>query len=262
MKLELLQWDKKANLLQVRLDGASASFANLVRRFSMDEVPTLAIEDIDFHDNSSALYDEMIAHRLGLIPIKTDLSSYTIKQECSCGGEGCAKCQLKITLKAAKKGLVTAGEAKSADPKCTFVYDDMPVVKLAAKQKLEIEAIAILGRGREHAKWSPCLAHYKHEVTINTSSVKFDHDQKARLQRACGNLAQVDGKVKVDEEKLQLSQNSEACLQVLEEVGAELKETENIIFTIESWGQLNCKEILDTAADLIIKELDLLKEKL
>ena len=138
----------------------------------------------------------------------------------------------------------------------------MPVVKLAAKQKLEIEAIAILGRGREHAKWSPCLAHYKHEVTINTSSVKFDHDQKARLQRACGNLAQVDGKVKVDEEKLQLSQNSEACLQVLEEVGAELKETENIIFTIESWGQLNCKEILDTAADLIIKELDLLKEKL
>ena len=262
MKLEVVQWNKKENILLLRFEGATPSFANLIRRFAMDDVPTLAIENIAVHDNSSALYDEMVALRLGLIPIKTDLSSYTLKSACSCGGEGCAKCELKITLKVAKKGLVIAGEAQSADPKCTFAFEDMPVVKLAAKQKIEIEATAILGHGREHAKWSPCLAYYKNEPSINTAAVKLDHEQKARLQKACGNLVQVDGKVKVDADKLQTTPYAESCLQVLEEVGAEITDTENIIFTIESWGQLSCKEILDTAADLAVKELDLLKEKL
>ena len=262
MKLEVIESSRKENTLLLRFEGVTPSFANLIRRFAMDEVPTLALEDIDVHDNSSALYDEMIALRLGLIPIKTDLSSYTLKSKCSCSGVGCAKCELKITLKSAKKGAVLAGEAQSADPKCTFVYEDMPVVKLAAKQKIEVEATATLGQGKEHAKWSPCLAYYKNEQTISTSAVKLDHEQKARLQKACGSIVQVDGKLKVDMEKLQTASFAESCLQVLEEVGAEITDTNNIIFTIESWGQLSCKEILDTAADLAIQELDLLKEKL
>ncbi|HLC20427.1 MAG TPA: DNA-directed RNA polymerase subunit D [Candidatus Nanoarchaeia archaeon] len=262
MKLEVVDSNKKENMLLIRLEGVTPSFVNLIRRFAMDEVPTLAIENVDVHDNSSALYDEMIALRLGLNPIKTDLSSYTLKSKCSCNSVGCAKCELKITLKAAKKGLVLASEAQSADPKCTFVFDDMPVVKLSAKQKLEIEATATLGQGREHVKWSPCLAYYKNEPAISTTAVKLDHEQKARLQKACSNIVQVDGKVKVDTDKLHTSPFTEACMQVLEEVGAEITDTENILFTIESWGQLSCKEILDTAADLAIQELDLLKEKL
>ena len=261
MKLEVIETDKKQNKLHLRLQGVPASFANLVRRFAMDEVPTLAIEDVEFKDNSSALYDEIIAHRLGLMPIKTDSSSYNLKEECSCNGEGCAKCQLKISLKSAKKGIVTASEAESQDPKCTFALGYMPVAKLSAKQKLDLEATAVMGKGIEHAKWSPCLAYYKKEATINTSNLKLDHDQKARVQRACNNLVKIDGKIEVSDQ-LFTNQRADACIAVLKEAGAEVVEIDSYIFTVESWGQLECKQILDQAADIIIQKLDALKAQL
>jgi len=261
MKLDVIDSDKKQNKLHFKLQGASTSFANLVRRFAMDEVPTLAIEDVEFKDNSSAMYDEIIAHRLGLIPIKTDSSSYVLKEECTCNGEGCAKCQLKISLKSSKKGIVTAGEAESQDPKCTFALPDMPVAKLAAKQKLDVECTAVMGKGIEHAKWSPCLAYYKKEAIVNASNVRLDHDQKARVQRACSTFVKTDAKIEVSEE-LFTSIRAEACLATLKEAGAEVTETDNYIFTVESWGQLSCKEILDQASDIIIQKLDALKAQL
>lgn len=262
MKLELLEWNKKSQKMYIFIKDASPSFVNAVRRFAVDEVPTLAVEDVEFHDNSSAMYDEVIAHRLGLIPIKTDLKSYTVKEECTCKGEGCAKCQLKITLKSAKKGLVTAGEAESQDPKCTFAYPEMPITKLTAKQKIELEATAILGRGKNHTKWSPGLVYFKKEQIVNLDKIKLTDTQKARIQQACGGLVAVDGKVKLDKEKLMISDRAEACLASLEEAGAELQLTDNHIMCIESWGQLNCKEILEQSAELIIQKLEVLEQQI
>ena len=51
------------------LSGVSTSFANIFRRAMMSEVPTLAIENVRIYDNTSVLFDEMLAHRLGLIPL-------------------------------------------------------------------------------------------------------------------------------------------------------------------------------------------------
>lgn len=262
MKLELLDWDKKGNRMRLMVKEGTDAFVNLIRRFAIDEVPTLAVEDIEFHDNSSALYDEIVAHRIGLIPIKTDLKSYNLKENCTCKGEGCAKCQLKIMLKSAKKGIVTASEAKSQDPKCTFVYDDMPITKLAAKQKIEFEATAVLGRGKDHAKWSPALVFYTKEVTIKTENLKLTDDKKARIQTACGDAVSINGKVKIDKEKLNLSPRFDVCVGTLEEAGAEISDTDNHILTIESWGQLDCKEILEEAADIIIQKLDMLEQQI
>jgi DNA-directed RNA polymerase subunit D len=261
MKLELVQWNKKKNKMYLRVHGANAAFTNLIRRTAMDEVPTLAIEDVEFRDNSSALYDEMVAHRLGLIPIKTDLNSYVLKTECSCSGEGCAKCELKITLKGTKKGVITASEAKSQDPKCTFVYPDMPIAKITAKQKVECEATAILGKGKDHVKWSPGLVFYRNEQTVNASSVKLDNEQKERVKKACGTFVSTEGKIKVDTDKL-LTTTSDACFEVLEDMGAEITDTDRFIMTVESWGQLGCKDILEQAATIIIQKLDGLKEHL
>lgn len=248
--------------MYILIRDATAPFVNTIRRFAMDEVPTLAVEDVEFHDNSSAMYDEVIAHRLGLIPIRTDLKSYTVKEECTCKGEGCAKCQLKIPLKSAKKGLVTAAEAESQDPKCTFVYPDMPITKLTAKQKIELEATAVLGRGRNHTKWSPGLVYFKKEQLISLDKVKLNDAQKARIQLACGNLASVDGKVKLDKEKLMTSDRAEACVAVLEEAGAESQFTDNYVLCVESWGQLNCKEILEQSAELVIQKLEMLEQQI
>ncbi len=262
MKLELLEYNRKKGVLHFLLKEGTASFANLLRRFAIDEVPTLAVAEVEFKDNTSALYDEIVAHRIGLIPIKTDLKSYNLMSECTCKQAGCEKCQLKITLKASKKGIVTAGEAKSADSKCAFVYDEMPIAKLTARQRLEFEATAVLGRGREHAKWAPCLAYYKKEPVIKFEDKKLTDSQKERIKKACGNIAEVNGKVKVDKEKLLTSPRFDACLAVLEESGAEITDTNNYIFTIESFGQLDCKEILEQAAEEIVKKLETLDQQI
>jgi DNA-directed RNA polymerase subunit D len=98
------------------------------------------------------LYDEMIAHRLGLVPLTTDLKSYNLPQKCTCKGAGCAKCQLKVSLKAKSAGLVLSSEIKTKDPEVKPVFDDIPVVKLLKGQDLELTATAVLGKGKEHAK--------------------------------------------------------------------------------------------------------------
>jgi DNA-directed RNA polymerase subunit D len=60
----------------IQLEGIDRSYANAIRRFCISEVPAMAIDDIVILENSSVLYDEILAHRLGMIPLKTDLERY------------------------------------------------------------------------------------------------------------------------------------------------------------------------------------------
>ena len=83
MEVKVLSKDKEKGKISFILKDTNVFVANTLRRLIIEEVPTLAIEDVDFKENSSALYDEIVAHRLGLIPIKTDLKSYNLPEECT-----------------------------------------------------------------------------------------------------------------------------------------------------------------------------------
>lgn len=52
------------------LSDTDTSMANTLRRIMIAEVPTLAVDLVEFHENSTVLNDEYIAHRLGLVPIR------------------------------------------------------------------------------------------------------------------------------------------------------------------------------------------------
>ena len=102
MEIRVLENDKEQNKLSFILKDSNPIFANTLRRLMIDEVPAMAIEDVEFVKNNSILYDEIIAHRLGLVPLKTDLKSYNLPDKCKCEGKGCNRCQLKLVLKATK----------------------------------------------------------------------------------------------------------------------------------------------------------------
>ncbi|MBT5924089.1 DNA-directed RNA polymerase subunit D, partial [Candidatus Woesearchaeota archaeon] len=238
------------NNIIFRIEGASEAFANTVRRLIVEEVPTLAVENVEIKDNDSALFDEMLALRLGLTPIKTDMKSYRLPENEDEITEKSARCTLQIRLKSAKKGYVYAEEAESSDPKCVFVQAKMPIIKLLSKQKLDVTMTAIMGQGKDHIKWAPGWAFYMKEPVLKVGAVK---DPQRVMDMCTDNVFTLKGN------KLQVNQDNVYQSRLLTYY-AELDDnitldyTDNIIFTLESWGQLSCKEILLKSADILIEK--------
>ncbi len=135
---------------------------NSLRRLAISEVPTLAIDDVVILENSSVMHDEAVAHRLGLIPLRTDPGRFVMPHECDCKSTlGCSKCRVLLVLdsEANEKTLVvTSGGLVSEDELVKPVSKDIPIVVLAPNQKLKFEAYARLGIGKDHAKWQPTAA--------------------------------------------------------------------------------------------------------
>tara|TARA_Y100000034_G_C6897857_1_gene414406 strand:+ start:1268 stop:1921 length:654 start_codon:yes stop_codon:yes gene_type:complete len=154
MKVQVL--DKKDNELVFMIEGINNAIANTIRRTIVSEVPTLAVDEVTFVKNQTALYDEVLAHRIGLIPIKTDLKAYSLKE----GASTKATTELKLVLKAKGPKTVYSGDFKSKDAKCIPAYDNIPLVTLLKDKELSLQATAILGRGKEHMKFSPGLCYY------------------------------------------------------------------------------------------------------
>lgn len=142
------------------------TIVNAFRRFILDDVPTFAIEDVEVVSNESPLYNETVAHRLGLIPLKTDLKSYNFKEKCSCGAMGCALCEVKLTLAQNKEGYVYSGSIKSDDPQIVPADKNIPITKLFPNKKIELNMKAVLGTGRTHAKWAPAHAYMREKKDV------------------------------------------------------------------------------------------------
>lgn len=156
----MLEKDDKNMRLLIR--GADVPFMNALRRIVIAEVPSMAVDEVVILENSSILQDETIAHRIGLIPLKTDLDSYNLPEECPCKSEfGCNLCRVTFTLDAeAKEGTRTvySGELVSENPNVTPVSGNIPIIKLAKGQKLRLEAYARLGKGKttQNGNQFPC----------------------------------------------------------------------------------------------------------
>ena len=259
MKVKSLNYEKKKGKASFMIEKTTPAFANLLRRAIIDRVPTLAMEDIEFKENDSILYDEIIAHRLGMIPLITDLKTYNFKEGCKCGGEGCARCSVILSLKEKGPKIVYASDLKSKDTKVKPTFPETPIVKLLKDQKLELQATAILGIGKDHIKWSPGTAwyHYNPKITVK-NNVKLLDKFKDKYPK------QIFTKGIIDVKKITECNLYDACEGICDDLVKIEWDENNIIFNIESWGQLDPKKIITTACEVIDSQLiefaDLIKK--
>jgi DNA-directed RNA polymerase subunit D len=252
MQIEIASLDN--TLARFTLAGTSPGFANAFRRAMISEVPTLAIEDVRIYDNTSALFDEMLAHRLGLIPIKTDLDTYTTQERCACGGAGCPGCTSTYTLSVEGPKTVMSSDLIPQDPKATPVFDNIPIVKLTKGQKVVIEARAVLNTGREHAKWQPTLVCGYKNYPVVTISDACDACGMCVDECPRGVLAVKGKKVEVVNGKLpdcsmcRLCERACVATGIGEEPAIRISaEPDRFIFVVESDGSLPVKEIMERA---------------
>ena len=144
--------------MSVKLKGIPLQYANALRRICLNGVPIFAIDTVDIIENTSVLPDEGLAHRLGLVPIKTDLARFNEPAKCDCQSEtGCSNCKVMLVLDSGDTDItktVFTDELTSEDDSIKPVSDKIPIVQLAPGQRVKIECYAKLGRGREHAKWN------------------------------------------------------------------------------------------------------------
>lgn len=155
MKVEPVEVSEER--IRVRLKGLDRCYASALRRFALDEVPVMAIDEVIIIENTSPMYDEVLAHRLGLIPLKTDLKRFLLPEECGENPLASPGCRIMLVLDAeAKDGskMVYSGDLVSEDDYVKPISGSIPIIELAPGQKVKLEAYARLGRGCEHAKWN------------------------------------------------------------------------------------------------------------
>lgn len=264
MKIEILEEnDRKMTFL---LSDSSPAFANALRRVMIGEVPVMAIDFVDFEKNSTGLYDEVVSHRLGLIPLKFDKKSYSLKSECSCKGKGCSKCQAILSFDSSKKHpkpsddrlFVVSGDLESDDEEVAPVSPDVPIVEVLEGQDLKFDAVAVLGKGKDHTKWQAANVGYIYYPSVKISSDKC---------KKCGKCAEVCPKGVFDPKSFTVkkAENCSLCMRCVEMCGEEavtVKGDEtSFIFTVESVSGLMPKEILHDALEIIEeKAKEFLKE--
>lgn len=150
--------NKDTQKISIKLKGIPLQYANALRRICLNGIPVFAIDTVDIIENSSVLPDEGLAHRLGLIPIKTDLSRFNEPSKCDCQSEaGCSNCKVMFVLDSGDSDVtrtILSSDLTSEDESVKSTSDKIPIVQLAAGQRIKVECYARLGRGTEHAKWN------------------------------------------------------------------------------------------------------------
>ncbi|MFQ6105732.1 MAG: DNA-directed RNA polymerase subunit D [Candidatus Hydrothermarchaeaceae archaeon] len=252
MKLKIIEKNKSS--LVAIFEDTDVSIINALRRTAISEVPTLAIESVDIIENTSSFYDEIIAHRLAMIPIKTDLKLFNFRDECSCK-KGCASCTLKLTLKKTGPCLVYSHDMKS-NAKLKPI-PNIPILKLGKGQKISFEAEAVLGTGKMHARWQPAVASYKYYPEIKV-------DANCTLCNACvdacpRNILKISGKkLKVTDEKD--CTLCDSCVETCDQDAIKVSGKERkFIMKIESVGSLKPEQIINKSSEILRDKIRTMK---
>lgn len=263
MKVELREVKDQA--MRLVIEGSSVGFVNLLRRALLADIPKLAIDEVEFHlgtltdekgkdyESVTPLFDEIIAHRLSMVPIPTDLKLFVPKDKCKCGGVGCPSCELIYTLKKFGPGTVYSGDLQPSVGGEQFRPKEskIPIVKLTHQQGLFVTATARLGTTKEHSKWQATTGvGYKYYPEIKIDTKKCNLCKKC-LKICPAHMIKLVGKKIVIEDPEECSL-CRSCEEVCEEQAIKIKPNDTkFIFRFETDGSLTTKEALEEALKVL-----------
>ncbi|MBN1800921.1 MAG: DNA-directed RNA polymerase subunit D [Candidatus Lokiarchaeota archaeon] len=268
--LEILEQDDY-NLVFV-LEGISIEMVNAIRRIMLTEIPVMAIDEVIILKNDSPLYDEIVSHRLGMIPLKTDLDAYRLPSECECDGFGCPLCQVSLTCEIQNTSnspiTVFSGDLKSNDPVIVPVSPDIPILKIDKNNSVIIEAYAKLGHAREHMKWQAVSnVHFRLYPKVD-----FDDSKCAKCQDKCvvsrlcpKNLYDFSDKKtpKLEKDYWKTCDLCNACRDACPEKAIKLgKIKDKYIFVVESDGVLPFDIVIKKTFEIFNEKIREFEEKL
>ncbi|NPA96571.1 MAG: DNA-directed RNA polymerase subunit D [Crenarchaeota archaeon] len=264
--------------IELKASGYPLALINLIRRYALAKVPCMAVDEVVVLENSSVLFDEILAHRLGLIPLYSEIALRKYGEvppevcaKCSSTEseerppeDVCKKCFAYLTLKAEARDrevVVYSGDIVPLDDDVRPVFKNIPIVILAPRQKIELELRARLGRGLEHAKWSPAtvaVSRYVVDVVIDEYSCT-----------GCGVCATLCPKgvitMKDSRPVVVDSENCIACKQCVANCPSKaidiVPRQDEYVLYIESTGALKPETIVREAINILIGELEDISKK-
>ncbi len=206
------------------------SLLNAIRR-SIEEVQALAIDEVEIFKNDSALYDEVVAHRLGLIPLRTEAKMSS-------------KTEVTLSLKKSGPCKVYSGDLKG---EAKVIFDKIPITILEEGQEIEITATARLGAGIQHAKYVPGLLYYRSALEVKSGNVKID----SIVENSKGAIK------KEKKGNKWICDLNEAEIDEIKKIDAEaVKDSDETIMFVESYGSIDAEKILEKAAEVLEENLE------
>lgn len=162
------------NKLEFSVDGTIAEFANMIRRYGISGIPVFAIDSAVIYENSSVMFDEYLAHRLGQVPLLTPAKS-------------AAGAEVTLVLDEVGPKVVYSSDLKSSDKDVGPAREKIPIVTLGEGQKLRLEAKAKLANGKSGSKFQAGLLSYGIDGDKFSFKVEsfYQMEPKDIIARAC-----------------------------------------------------------------------------
>lgn len=192
MDIEIEINEMNDKFINFTLTNCTLSIANSLRRIMISEVPTMAVDLVDIISNTTAINDEFLANRLGLIPlISTTVDDFEFPADCNCD-DYCPKCSVELTIyaKGNYDGILTvsSNDLISNNSEIVPIVEEeyksgITIAKIKKDEEINMRCIARKGIGREHSKWSP--------VTV----VFFEYDPEEEEDIDIGNIKTLEGRL-------------------------------------------------------------------
>jgi DNA-directed RNA polymerase subunit D len=257
------------SFIRFEVSDVTPAYANMLRRTLINDIPKLAISKVNFHHGEirqgedkvysslTSLFDEVIASRLGMVPLPTDLKMNE-RDSCTCGGAGCSLCTVNYSLFVVGPKKVMSGDLVAiGDSKMAPTDKEIPIVELNERQAIMLDAEAYMGRAREHARFqatSGVSYRYGRELKVSAREPELDdiikHSPKNVLR-------------KNDKEVVCTTDYPSKYVSKLYRMDSleEKEDDKRFIFYFETDGSLKPRQVLDYALSRIRERLSGIVEK-